>query len=235
MIKRIVLFLTPNNTARFSHVFPRTFHARFLSLSLLGCLMYYETTVRVFAVQWILCTPKKELLAEHTAEHFFRNFPDAETASRMLGTSTTKHPHFAACELCSMSWFALALEKMGLLERALEYATVGLWTDFERGGVKIRWAKSICHGCIGRILRAQGQLDEAAVAFDRAFAACAGVYTFFEALALRDWKTVVPAGSAKAIELDLRFTETIAKLGHDSKEKLEQRVATCFVFDLEEH
>ena len=139
--------------------------------------------------------------------------------------------HLAAFEVVGMCWYSLAFEKMGLQDQQLEFATAGLITDFKLGGVKVRWMMSVCHGCIGRALRSQGKREEAAAAFEQAFAACDGVYTFYEAVALRDRKTVVLAGSAKATELDALFAATVAKLGHDNKEMMEKRVSECFVFD----
>ena len=195
-----------------------------------SCLVHFEKCIQHFSLGWILVTPIDELLAANTTEHLFRDFPDAEACSRLNKAESTDHPHSEAFEFTSMCWYALAYEKVGMLEKCIEFATVGLWTDFERGGVRVRWAKSICHSCIGRVLRKQGKLGEAALSFERAFAACDGVYNFYEALALRDHITVVPAGSAKAKELAVRFTEAMAKLGHDNKELMESRIATCFVF-----
>lgn len=190
-----------------------------------------ETLVGYMQAIWCLTASKEDLLKKHPKEYYFASFPAAETWSRRLRTPDTLHPHPSLIELSNVCWIALAFEKMGMPEKAFEFAEVGLWTDFERGGSNVRYNHSICLGVLGRVRKSQGELLEAAANFEQAAdIAALNLYGFLEAVALRDWKSVIIANTDEAAKVEARFAEVMGGLSLECKPSVEHAVATVFLF-----
>ena len=190
-----------------------------------------DTLVSYMQAIWCLAASKEDLLKKHPKEYYFASFPAAETWSRRLRTMDTLHPHPSVIEFCNMCWIALAFEKMGMPEKAFEFAEVGLWTDFERGGSNVRYNHSICLGVLGRVRKSQGELLEAAANFEQAAdTAALNLYGFLEAVALRDWKSVLDPETDEAAKVEARFAEVMGGLGLECKASVEHAVATVFLF-----
>ena len=54
-----------------------------------------------------------------------KDIPSAEQVAREYLTESITHPHLVVFEIAHHSWIALAFEKMGMFEKALEFAEVG--------------------------------------------------------------------------------------------------------------
>ena len=99
--------------------------------------------------------------------------------------------HTSGCTSCI--WSALAHEKFGRPEEALECAAMVTEDDMSKGGDCTVWAKSLAYRCIGRVLARRGERGEAAVAFESAVSqATSRGYQYLAAVALREMIAHVP-------------------------------------------
>ena len=94
---------------------------------------------------------------------------------------------------------AMAFERHGRFDRALEYVAQSLESDLTKGGSPISWTRALSLSCRGRILKARGQATEALAAFEEAMAELqpqwrSSGYWLIEALVLDDQAAVGPAG-----------------------------------------
>ena len=194
-------------------------------------LIHLSSLMIQVQMSWILTAPKEELLAKHPKEYYFKDIESAEVCSRKYLTDDTSHPHCSLVEICCHCWIALGFEKMDMPEKALEFAEVGLWTDWERGGCDNKFNHSICLGVIGRIRKLQGKMPEAAANFEQAAdTAAMNMFGFLEVVALRDWKTVVAVGTPEAAKVNARFDKVMENLGVECKPALEALVSEVFLF-----
>lgn len=106
------------------------------------------------------------------------------------------------------------MERLGLLEKALEFARCALHTEEKTGGNNIHWNHSLALGGKGRVLMRLGRQEEAFGAFEAAAnVAAKATYWFLEAVAIRDWLKALPAGAAGRAELEKRHARAIERLG----------------------
>lgn len=89
-------------------------------------------------------------------------------------------------------WLALAFEKCGFNQLALDAAEYVCRDDSTRGGCNKGSLQSMAYSCTGRVLARLGRASESAVAFQLALkTARAAELRLFELLALRDLATNV--------------------------------------------
>ena len=90
---------------------------------------------------------------------------------------------------------AMAFERHGRFDRALEYVAQSLESDLTKGGSPISWTRALSLSCRGRILKARGQATEALAAFEEAMAELQPQgYWLLEAIVLYEKAAVGPAG-----------------------------------------
>lgn len=196
--------------------------ARGMALAVKYNAILYAKTGTLSNEEALVGLPKtaKEYVRQLTMQHF---------------ESTNCFLHMMECAL--LCWPALAYEKMGMLDLALEFAEEGLNTDLPSGGSYAKWGFAIAQCCKGRVLaKMGGRQGDAFRAFEEgAAAAREGGCTFFEAVALRDWKNALAAvdhgvgGDEMLKRVEEQFAAAMEDLGHGCKEALEERIANIFI------
>ena len=182
---------------------------------------------------WLLSAPQATL-DKLKPEHLFAGLPSAHALalSHFEGTAL-KHSHPFVCEIALMCWPALLFERLGMYERAIEFADQAIQTDVFTGGCTIVWNYILAHGVKGRIFLKTDKTAEAVKEFELAAGlAAARRYKFLEAIALRDLKSALPQATSKHSATDERFHSVMAGLAHgssQSKQNLEKVVDTLFL------
>ena len=188
---------------------------------------------------YILCAPEG-YFAGKNAEDLLGNIPSAaeyNKATLCNGNVTVAHSY--TCETLLPGFTALALEKLGLYTKAIDFADGGCITDIAVGGNEIAWHHSLCYGCKGRSLMRLGRQQEALESFESAAnVTLQHEYKFMEVLAIRDWMECIakalPMEDAqpKLEALKTRRANAMATLGLDmaSTEPLETLISKLFKF-----
>jgi hypothetical protein len=95
----------------------------------------------------------------------------------------------------SVVWAALAHEKFGRVDEALECAAAVIEPDQTKGGEVTQWAVSMAHRCRGRLLARRGEMSAAKAAFEVAAAVAASRgYRCLEAMSVREMASFVVVG-----------------------------------------
>ena len=149
---------------------------------------------------------------------------DEPPASKILAALPEPEPAAMLGVLCSWGSLGnyhfstvlvamLAHERLGSTTSAMKCAAIILEADLTMGGTTSRQRHSLAHATRGRILAAQGELDEAEAAFEAAIEA-ANSYGghFFSALAMRDLCKHVLGGTTRSEEGTDRLGEMVAEL-----------------------
>lgn len=149
-------------------------------------------------LMWILTAPQGSFIIP--IEQALEGMPDPRAAA-INGRGSLQHNQLFHCSYV-MHWVsAFAMEKLGLTDKALEFAELAVETDVTKGGNDIKWNQSLGWSCKGRVLTSLGRLDEAVEAFAKGVkVAEAGEFLLLQAVSLRDWNEAVPAGTPAAQE-----------------------------------
>lgn len=165
-------------------------------------------------VLWTLCCPASNLADPAFVENLLADQPEPAELMALCVTPDAKHPHLYMTEYSLLCWSVIAMERLGLLEKALEFARCALHTEEKTGGNNIHWNHSLALGGKGRVLMRLGRQEEAFGAFEAAAnVAAKATYWFLEAVAIRDWLKALPAGAAGRAELEKRHARAIERLG----------------------
>jgi tetratricopeptide (TPR) repeat protein len=146
---------------------------------------------------------------DFTAEQVLADLPEPDELANSgvfnIDGTKTLHPAHAV-GVTNLVWPALALEKLGQYDKALQWATKALNKDQTQGGCPAGRTHSLAHRCRGRILAAAGQMDNAREAFEAAVSCIKHRgYWLLEALALNDLNEhVLRDGSDHRLNLMLR-------------------------------
>lgn len=182
---------------------------------------------------WLLSAPQAKL-DKLKPEILFEGLPGAKAlaCSHFEGT-VLEHPHGYTCELALLCWPALLFERLGLHERALEFAEQALETVAGEGGNVASWNHILAHGVKGRIFLKTDKTAEAVKQFELGIEiAAVRKYAFLEAITLRDLKSALPQATSKHSAAERRFGTIMKTLAHgssESKKDIEALVSTIFL------
>ena len=138
-----------------------------------------------------------------------------------LGMSLETHDQSAAINLHFNCFPALALEKYGQHDKALQYANMCLTIRANEGMSMQRWTKIVAWICRGRIHALQGKLEEAEEDFAKGEElARVSKQTFFLALVVRECGTHVLIPTGKSHEAASRLQAALADLVDVSLEQM---------------
>lgn len=182
---------------------------------------------------WLLSAPQAKL-DKLNPEMLFEGLPSAKALACSNWENTVlKHPHSYVCEVALLCWPALLFERLGLHDRALEFAEQALETDFPAGGNEISWNHILAHGIKGRIFLQADKTAEAVKQFELGIEiATARKYALLEAITLRDLKSALPQATSKHSAVEERFEKMMKTLAHgssESKKNVEELVSTLFL------
>ena len=184
-------------------------------------------------VLWILCSPASDLADPALVEKLLFDQPEPAELMALCVTPDTKHPHLYFCEMTLLCWSAIAMEKLGMFEKALEFARCALHTEVITGGNNVRWNHCLALGAKGRVLMRLGRQKEAFSAFEEsADVAAKATYWFLEAASIRDWLKALPAEDhAGRAELETRRARAIKRLGTNDEAtiKAEEFIRNSFL------
>ena len=182
---------------------------------------------------WLLSAPQAKL-DKLNPETLFEGLPSAKAlACTHFETTILKHVHGYVCELSLLCWPALLFERLGLHERALDFAEQALATDVFEGGNPISYNHILAHGVKGRIFLKTDKTAEAVKQFELGIEiAAARKFAFLEAIVLRDLKSALPQATSKHLAAEGRFSTIMKSLAHgssESKKNVEKLVSTLFL------